>query len=121
MVQLYMGDGKGKTCAAAGAALRAAGNGIPVIFGQFLKDSGSGEIQVLRRLSGLTLLHTPHHFGFFGRQTEEQKVVTKAESRELFHEAVRRCRTGRNAGSIRPARRSASCARRRWRPCRGRR
>lgn len=92
MVQLYMGNGKGKTSAAAGAAVRAAGSGIPVIFGQFLKDSGSGEIQVLRRLPGLTLLHTPHHFGFFDRQTEEQKVVTKAESRELFREAVRRCR-----------------------------
>ena len=61
MVQLYMGNGKGKTSAAAGAAVRAAGSGIPVIFGQFLKDSGSGEIQVLRRLPGLTLLHTPHH------------------------------------------------------------
>ena len=53
MVQLYMGNGKGKTSAAAGAAVRAAGSGIPVIFGQFLKDSGSGEIQVLRRLPGL--------------------------------------------------------------------
>ena len=106
MVQLYMGDGKGKTSAAAGAALRAAGSGIPVIFGQFLKDSGSGEIQVLRRLPGLTLLHTPRHFGFFGRQTEEQKAVTKEESRELFREAVRRCReeiTGarkHNTGSV---------------------
>lgn len=38
LVQLYTGDGKGKTTAAIGQAVRAAGAGMKVIFFQFLKD-----------------------------------------------------------------------------------
>lgn len=37
-VQVYTGDGKGKTTAAVGLAVRAAGAGLRVYFGQFLKD-----------------------------------------------------------------------------------
>ena len=36
-VQVYTGDGKGKTTAAVGLAVRAAGNGLNVYFGQFMK------------------------------------------------------------------------------------
>jgi cob(I)alamin adenosyltransferase len=39
MLHLYIGDGKGKTTAALGLALRAAGAGEKVYFCQFLKDS----------------------------------------------------------------------------------
>lgn len=52
MVQLYYGFGKGKTSAAAGAAVRAAGNGMRVIFAQFFKDGKSGEIKSAARHSG---------------------------------------------------------------------
>ena len=41
MIQIYCGDGKGKTTAAAGLAIRAAGHGFPVVFAQFLKDDSS--------------------------------------------------------------------------------
>ena len=53
MVQLYYGFGKGKTTAAAGAAIRAAGNGMRVIFAQFFKDGKSGELKVLRDIPGI--------------------------------------------------------------------
>lgn len=44
LVHVYTGDGKGKTTAALGLALRAAGQGVNVIIIQFLKgDSGCGE------------------------------------------------------------------------------
>ena len=55
-VQLYYGFGKGKTSAAAGAAVRAAGNVMRVIFAQFFKDGKSGEIKVLRDIPGITVL-----------------------------------------------------------------
>ena len=44
MIQIYHGDGKGKTTAAVGLAVRAVGSGLPVLFVQFLKDDTSGEI-----------------------------------------------------------------------------
>ncbi|MBM6901502.1 cob(I)yrinic acid a,c-diamide adenosyltransferase, partial [Gemmiger formicilis] len=50
MLHLYWGDGKGKTTAAMGLALRALGHRRKVVIVQFLKDGTSGEIEPLRRL-----------------------------------------------------------------------
>jgi cob(I)alamin adenosyltransferase len=48
-VQIYTGEGKGKTTAAIGLAVRAAGAGLRVWFGQFLKGRACGEHEALRR------------------------------------------------------------------------
>jgi cob(I)alamin adenosyltransferase len=50
-VQIYTGDGKGKTTAALGQALRAAGRGLKTFIVQFMKHCLYGEIQSLRFLS----------------------------------------------------------------------
>jgi cob(I)alamin adenosyltransferase len=50
-VQLYTGTGKGKTTAAVGLALRAAGAGLRVYFAQFAKGSASGELAMLKKAS----------------------------------------------------------------------
>jgi cob(I)alamin adenosyltransferase len=49
-VQVYTGDGKGKTTASLGLALRAAGAGMKVYIGQFLKSGDYSEIQALKAL-----------------------------------------------------------------------
>ncbi len=51
-VQVYTGDGKGKTTAALGLALRAAGAGMKVFIGQFVKGMKYAEEQSLNRLGG---------------------------------------------------------------------
>ena len=50
LVHLYWGDGKGKTTAAMGLALRALGNGKKVVIVQLLKGGKSGEIPLLEQL-----------------------------------------------------------------------
>jgi cob(I)alamin adenosyltransferase len=48
---IYIGDGKGKTSAAAGLAIRAAGTGMKVLYLQFVKgDWPSGERDILEKL-----------------------------------------------------------------------
>ncbi len=47
-VQVYTGDGKGKTTAALGLALRAAGHGLTTYMGQFMKGQSYGELEALR-------------------------------------------------------------------------
>lgn len=51
--QIYTGDGKGKTTAAMGLALWAAGAGMRVFIGQFIKDREYSEVALLRRLPGI--------------------------------------------------------------------
>ena len=50
LLHLYYGDGKGKTTAAMGLALRALGSGKKVIVVQFLKGGQSGEVPLLEQL-----------------------------------------------------------------------
>ena len=86
MIQIYCGDGKGKTTASVGLAVRAAGHGIPVIFAQFLKDDSSGEIAVLRTLPQVQVLHGTVFYGFVKNMSGEQREETKACYRNLMQE-----------------------------------
>ncbi len=47
-VQVYTGDGKGKTTAALGLAVRASGHGLRTYIGQFMKGQRYGELEALR-------------------------------------------------------------------------
>jgi len=50
-VQIYTGDGKGKTTAALGLAIRAAGADLRVFIAQFIKMGDYSEIKTLHRLA----------------------------------------------------------------------
>jgi len=52
-VQVYTGDGKGKTTASLGLSLRAAGAGLKVYIAQFIKSGDYSEIKALRRFDDL--------------------------------------------------------------------
>jgi cob(I)alamin adenosyltransferase len=73
MIHLYMGDGKGKTTAAIGLAVRAAGCGIPVIFSQFMKGNDTGELHSLEQLAQVKICRSPRNFGFYSAMSDEDK------------------------------------------------
>lgn len=52
-IQVYTGNGKGKTTAALGLSIRAAGAGLRVFIVQFLKKGNYSEIKALERFSDL--------------------------------------------------------------------
>jgi cob(I)alamin adenosyltransferase len=52
-IQVYTGNGKGKTTAALGLAIRAAGAGLKVFIAQFIKMGEYSEIHALKRFSDL--------------------------------------------------------------------
>ncbi len=87
MIHLIEGDGKGKTSAAVGMCVRAAGHDWNVLFIQFLKDDSSGEIKPLQRL-GVKTLHCPVNYGFLFQMNEEQKQETAYEYRKMIKEAT---------------------------------
>jgi len=54
-VQVYTGDGKGKTTAALGLSLRAAAAGKKVFIGQFVKGMHYSELDILPAIRNITL------------------------------------------------------------------
>ena len=72
-LHLYYGDGKGKTTAAVGSAVRALGQGMDVLFVQFLKDDSSGELEPLRKL-GAEVLCGPAKQKFTFLMDEAEKL-----------------------------------------------
>ena len=85
-VHIYCGDGKGKTTAAIGQAVRAAGRGKKVLIARFLKTDESGEVTALAGIAGITVLPCEKTFGFYSQMTEAQRQ----SAREYYSELLRR-------------------------------
>ncbi len=81
LIQVYTGNGKGKTTAALGLALRAVGHQMKVLVVQFMKGSGLyGEVESAKRLSPyLTIIRT-------GRKTFISKSKPDPEDLEFARE-----------------------------------
>ena len=89
LVHIYCGDGKGKTSAALGLALRAAGRAKKVLIVRFLKNEDSGELISLRQVPGIRILPNERNFGFVWKMDEKTKKEAAAWNRLLFERAVR--------------------------------
>ncbi|MCR5605281.1 MAG: cob(I)yrinic acid a,c-diamide adenosyltransferase [Treponema sp.] len=94
LIHLYHGDGKGKSTAAFGLALRAIAAGFSVCIVQFLKNKASGEIQLLETMSGVTIFRGKAGNHFTSKMTSEERAETlKISNRNLLH-AINLSNTG---------------------------
>ena len=87
MIHLYCGDGKGKTTAAVGLAVRAAGSGMKVLFVQFFKSGKSSEVTVLEKL-GIVTAHPGVHYGRYKSLDDERKAEVRDSYGELMDDVV---------------------------------
>ena len=77
LVHLYWGEGKGKTTAAMGLALRALGQGARVVIVQFLKGADTGEVPLLRQL-GAEIYRGKAGQKFVFQMDEAEKAAARA-------------------------------------------
>jgi len=73
-IQVYTGAGKGKTTAALGLALRAAGAGLRVFIAQFVKMALCSELTALKRFSG-TITIRQFGKGFVSEKPSEADIL----------------------------------------------
>ena len=88
LIHLYCGDGKGKTSAAVGLAVRASGAGKRVIFTQFFKDGSSSEIESLKRLPGIRTIHAQTVKGCYHAMTPQQREQAREDYTALFRQVA---------------------------------
>jgi cob(I)alamin adenosyltransferase len=88
LIQVYTGEGKGKTTASLGLALRAVGRGLRVVMIQFLKgDQETGELNMARSLSPELMIKPMGRDGFVDPNNPSPEDISLAE--EALKEAQR--------------------------------
>ena len=88
MIQTYFGNGKGKTTAAVGSAIRCAGYDNKVLFLQFLKNNDSAEFNVLSEIKGIDVLCSDERYELYDNMNKDRTpTLTKAYNKLLFEDA----------------------------------
>ncbi|MFZ3064709.1 MAG: cob(I)yrinic acid a,c-diamide adenosyltransferase [Nitrospirota bacterium] len=93
LIHIYTGEGKGKTTAAIGLAVRAAGNGMKVLFVQFLKGGEeSGELKIFKGLQENieVIRFDQRHPIFFKKEDTKEGLINAAkEALRLIDEKIK--------------------------------
>lgn len=88
LVHIYCGNGKGKTTSILGLSIRMAGRGKKVVIVQFLKDTQTGELEILKNIPSIKVFRNQEHLGFTFRMNDEQKKHAADIQQKLFSQAV---------------------------------
>ena len=94
MLHIYHGDGKGKTTAAFGLALRAAGHSRRVIIAQFLKSEQSGERRSMEYVPHVLLLPLPDEIKFTFQMSVTERAECEALCMRMLDDVVRLAEEG---------------------------
>lgn len=95
MLQIYYGEGKGKTTAAIGLAVRAAGNHMHVHFIQFMKGGPSSELNILCNIPEITVLRCDKHYGFTFQMKDKEKAELTACHNAMLTEVMEHALNGK--------------------------
>lgn len=87
-VHLYTGDGKGKTTAAFGLALRTIGHGGRVFVVQFMKRGKTGEVRALSSLGDSIRIIQTGPSGFLNQDNRDRFVRAARRGLEILREAL---------------------------------
>lgn len=93
LVHIYCGNGKGKTTASVGLAVRAKGAGLSVLFIQFIKGQNSSELLPLKNI-GIEIARTPKEIGFIPFMDENEKQDCFEEQQKLINMAQESSKSG---------------------------
>ncbi len=88
-VQVYTGDGKGKTTAALGLAIRAAGAGLRVYIAQFVKGMRYSELETLERLRDRITIRQYGRTCFIRKEPEREDVLAARNGLQEAREILR--------------------------------
>ena len=88
MIEIYCGDGKGKTTSAIGLAIRGAGAGMRVHIIQFLKGSQTSELSILETIPNITVMRCDKDYGFTFNMSDTQKEQLTACHNALLHQSL---------------------------------
>lgn len=90
-IHIYYGYGKGKTTAAVGQVIRAAGSGLQVLVFQFMKDNSSSERNILEQIPNITCLPGRDRIRFINQMNGEQKAELRHYNTKALDEIVKFC------------------------------
>ena len=88
MIHIYCGDGKGKTTAAVGLTIRAAGAGKKILFAQFMKSGKSSELKVLRNIEHVSVMNCKTVSGFYRNMTAEEREQASRDYSAMLRDVL---------------------------------
>ncbi|MDE7206028.1 MAG: cob(I)yrinic acid a,c-diamide adenosyltransferase [Lachnospiraceae bacterium] len=89
LIHIYHGDGKGKTTAAVGLAVRAAGSGMHVAFIQLMKDGTSAELDMLKKIERIEVFAIKNSYGFTWNMSDDDRIQLRMRNDKAVNAIIK--------------------------------